>query len=102
MRLYKDDLVVVVKGANKRTAPCKVIRVSSAGSVFLDGVGTVVKHIKRGSTSSPQGGRVALPVSIHRSNVALYCASCLCGVRARVVSVSDGKKRACVKCSGLL
>lgn len=99
MKLHRDDSVVITAGNYRGQGPAKIISVDVINcTVSVDGIGSAIRHVKRGHPKSPQGGRVALPVSIHVSNVSLHCASCGFGVRAKCELVGNIKRRVCGRC----
>jgi large subunit ribosomal protein L24 len=100
MSLKRDDLVVVISGEFRGSGPAKIVAIDSSGKVAeVDGVGTVLKHVKRGHPKSPQGGRLALPVSIKLSKIAVYCSDCARGVRTKHDFVEGVKRRVCSRCN---
>jgi len=57
MRIYKDDMVVVLSGANVGDRG-RVISVNRENeTVIVEGVHTIHKHVKK-SKRNPQGGRL--------------------------------------------
>lgn len=99
MRITKGNLVVVLSGNYKGVGPVGVNSVDYGdGLVLIDGVNKRLKHVKRGHSKSPQGGRIEVCLPIHISNVAVYCKVCDKGVRVKC-RVSEGKKnRVCCGC----
>lgn len=100
MNIKKGDMVVVTCGEDASTAPRKVISVVDKGrKVVVQGVNTVLKHVKRGHPKSPQGGRLQLEMPIQSSNVMYYCDSCNRGSRLGLRYTADGsKERFCRRC----
>lgn len=70
MRIKKDDLVKVIAGSQKgKTA--KVVRTDAEkAQVYLEGIGTVKRHIKP-SQINPRGGTKEIQKGLPISNVAL-------------------------------
>ncbi len=102
LHVKKDDLVVVLSGADKG-ARGKVLAVSpKEGKVMVEGVNKVKKHNKarrQGETSSI----IETEGAIYASKVQLVCPKCDKGVRARYVFEEDKngqqvKVRVCAKC----
>ena len=99
MKLHREDSIVVIAGNYRGQGPAKIISVDVANStVTVDGIGSAVRHVKRGHPNSPQGGRVTLPISIHVSNISLHCSHCGFGVRAKCEFVGNIKRRVCGRC----
>lgn len=99
MKLRRDDLVVVISGNFRGQGPAKVLSIDSVKyAANIEGIGSALRHVKRGHPKSPQGGRVALPVPIHLSNLALHCANCGRGVRVKYEFVDNSKRRVCGRC----
>lgn len=97
LHIKKDDEVIVISGDDKGKKG-KVVETSpEEGKVIVSGVNIVSKHVKprrQGET----GGIVKVEGAMYASKVALYCAKCGKGVRAKH-SIVDGKKiRVCAKC----
>ena len=103
MRLRRDDFVIVLSGDFRGQAPSKVVSISGErGVAYIEDVGVVLKHVKRGHHKSPQGGRVLVPSAIKLSKIALYCSKCGRGVRVKQLVVDGVKKRACGRCCQIL
>lgn len=99
MNIKRDDLVVVISGNHKGQGPAKVLAITSGKKrLEVQGIGDVLRHVKRGHPKSPQGGRVQVPSTIEVSKVSLYCEKCARGVRTGVVVVDGRKLRCCVRC----
>ena len=99
MKLRKGDMVVVLSGNYRGQGPAKVSAIGvDFKRVFLEGIGNALKHVKRGHSKSPQGGRVSVPISIDVSNVAPHCQNCNSAVRLKILFVDGGKVRTCCKC----
>ena len=99
MNIKRDDLVVVISGNHSGRTPAKVLKIEIGGrKVELQGIGSVLKHVKRGHPKSPQGGRVQIPTLIAIDKLALYCAKCGRGCRVGVKVLDGVKRRICVRC----
>lgn len=99
MNIKRDDLVVVMSGNHKGQGPAKVLAIyPGKNRLEVQGVGDVLRHVKRGHPKSPQGGRVQVPTTVEVSKVSLYCEKCARGVRVGVVVVDGVKRRCCVRC----
>lgn len=98
MRIAKNDLVLVLSGANSGKRARVVAIDKSAGKVKVEGVNVVHKHV-RPSRRNPQGGRLSMEMGIPMSNVQLVCPSCAQPTRIGVRYSDDGAKyRVCKKC----
>jgi large subunit ribosomal protein L24 len=92
MLIRKDDLVVVISGDDRGSAPRKVLRILPArGKIVVEGVNRVYKHL-RPSQKNPQGGRLSKEMPIDVSNVLLYSPTAGRGVRVGVRYTTDGRK----------
>ena len=109
MNIKTGDTVVLLTGkyeekkdANGAVKTHKVIAVSpKEDKVIVEGVNAVRKHVKA-RRQGETGGMVDTNGAIYASKVALYCAKCGKGVRAKHV-MQDGKKvRVCAKCGANL
>ncbi len=102
MRIKIDDTVEVIAGDDKDVRG-KVIKVNrSAGTVLIEGVNKVYKHVRR-SQKNPQGGRLSKEMPVQLSNVMPVCPACDKPTRVGVKINSDGsKERICRKCEGSL
>lgn len=100
MKIKKNDQVVITTGKDKSTRPRKVVRVlGEENKLVVEGVNTVLKHVKRGHPKSPQGGRLKREMPIDASNAMYYCANCDSGVKLAYKVKEDGSKvRVCRKC----
>ena len=98
MHIRKDDMVEVIRGDDSGTRG-RVLRVDrAAGTVVVEGVARVYKHVRR-SQRNPQGGRLSRETPIPLCRVMLVCQSCSAAVRTGVRLVDDGGKvRICRKC----
>ena len=91
-RIKKDDMVKIIMGAHKGTTG-KVLKVNAkAGTVLIEGVGTIHRHVKP-SQLNPTGGKKDIHVAIPISKVALVVDE-KAGTTSRVglVKNADGGK----------
>jgi large subunit ribosomal protein L24 len=105
--LIKTGDIVEVRTGNDRGTRAKVLAVKAAkeggklghgGSVVVEGVNRVYRHIRR-SQKNPQGGRLSKEMAIDVSNVLLVCTACGKATRLGVRATADGGKvRFCKKC----
>ena len=103
MMLRREDAVMVLSGNFRGQGPARILSIDRGSNrAIVEGVGSALKHVKRGHPKSPQGGRVTIPVAIDLSNIALYCSNCECGVRIGIQIVDGVKTRVCRKCKKFL
>ena len=99
MIIRKGDMVVVKVGDDASGGPRKVLRLVGTDKVVVEGVNRVYRHVKKGHPKSPQGGRLSVEKSVHKSNVAMWCEHCKMGKRTTVLFASNGRRsRGCVGC----
>ena len=97
-RLKKNDVGMVIAGANSGKTGKVLWVIPKSGRVVLEGVNLKFKHVRR-SQQNPQGGRIQKESPIDISNVLPYCEKCEKGVKVHF-EVNDGvKRRVCRKCS---
>lgn len=96
--IKKGDKVAVIAGKDNGKSG-KVLRVDFAKKrVLVEGVNLVKKHLRRRSENEP-GGIKEIPLSLHVSNINLFCSNCNRGVRFGVkVSQDKSKIRICKRC----
>ncbi len=102
MRICKDDMVVVLSGADvgERGRVISVDREKE--TVIVEGVHTIHKHVKR-SKRNPQGGRLTKEMPVPQSKVQVICTSCGKPTRIGAKTIEDGSKyRVCKKCNARL
>ncbi len=100
MLLRENDEVLVIRGEYKGVKG-KIIKLDRQnGSVTVEGVNKVYKHVRR-STKNPQGGRLSKEMPIDASNVMVICPST--GKRTRLGQrfLPDGSKERFAKVSGV-
>jgi large subunit ribosomal protein L24 len=101
MKIQRGDMVIVIAGNHKTSAPHKVVAVSADGrQVKVEGINTAMRHVRRGHPKSPQGGRLEIELPLDVSNIQLYCESCSQGTRVGYRYQDNGsKERYCKKCN---
>ncbi len=102
MFIKKNDNVIVRGGDDNTKGTTKVHRVlrvmPKTGQALVEGVNTVVKHIKP-NRRNPKGGKLSKEMPVPVSKLMLYCPSCVKGVRVgRRLLADGGKERYCKKC----
>lgn len=102
MHIRSNDTVEVITGDDQGTRG-RVLRLErKAGKVVVEGVNTVMKHVRR-SQRNPQGGRLRKEMPIPLSNVMLVCEACNAATRTGVRILDDGSKvRFCKKCKAAI
>ena len=90
MKIKKNDIVIVIAGADKGKTG-KVLSVSpKANKVVVEGVNVVTKHVKP-SQANPDGGRVKAEAPFDASNVAILDPKAKVATRVEYQTI-DGKK----------
>jgi large subunit ribosomal protein L24 len=99
MHIKVDDQVEVISGAD-RGQRGKVLKVDrDAGTVVVEGIGRVYKHVRR-SQKNPQGGRLSKEMPIEIAKVMLVCPQTNRRTRVGVRTLADGSKERYAKRSG--
>jgi large subunit ribosomal protein L24 len=102
MPLKKDDVVVVITGADKGKRGRIIEAFPDEGRVRVEKVNLVKKHQKP-TQRQRQGGIIEMEAKIQVSNVQIYCSKCDKPVRVGHKKLEDGKKvRICRKCGEML
>jgi large subunit ribosomal protein L24 len=98
MHIRANDTVEVITG-DDAGARDRVLKVNhDAGTVVVEGVNRVYKHVKR-SQRNPQGGRLSKEMPVQWSNVLLICTACGQPAKTGARFLADGsKERYCKKC----
>ncbi|HBT75997.1 MAG TPA: 50S ribosomal protein L24 [Planctomycetaceae bacterium] len=98
MRVNKDDVVLIRTGAD-RGERARVVAVDrEKGTVVVEGVNVVHKHVRR-SRRNPQGGRLTKEMPMAMGNVQVVCPSCSKPTRVGARFEENGAKfRVCKKC----
>ncbi|MFA7676971.1 MAG: 50S ribosomal protein L24 [Candidatus Omnitrophota bacterium] len=97
-KIKKGDKVKVLSGKEKGKSG-KVLRVlSGRGSMVIEGVNLIKKHIRKRSESEP-GGVKEIPAPIKVSKLSLVCPGCGQATRLGAKILEDKSKvRICKKC----
>ena len=101
LHVKTGDTVIVLSGEDKGVKGEVIATSPAEGKILVKGVNIIHKHVKprrQGET----GGIVDAEGAIYASRVALYCAKCDKGVRAKVQMDGDTKVRVCAKCGAKL
>lgn len=97
-KIKKNDDVIVIAGKDKGDRG-KVLRVLG-DRLLISGVNMVKKHQKPNPVKGLTGGVVAIEMSIHASNVAIYNVMSKKADRVGVKTLEDGRKVRVFKSSG--
>ncbi|MBK8570637.1 MAG: 50S ribosomal protein L24 [Nitrosomonadales bacterium] len=97
-KIKKNDDVIVIAGKDKGDRG-KVLRVLG-DRLLVSGVNMVKKHQKPNPVKGLTGGVVAIEMSIHASNVAIYNVMSKKADRVGVKTLEDGRKVRVFKSSG--
>jgi len=102
MGVRKNDVVVVISGADKGKRGKVLEAIPAEGRVVVEKINIVKKH-KKPDYKQRQGGIIEREAKIDVSNVQLYCSKCDRPVRVGVKKLEDGKKiRVCRKCGEMM
>lgn len=97
-KIKKNDDVIIITGKD-RGSRGNVLRVLG-DRLLVSGVNMVKKHQKPNPVKGLAGGIVAIEMSIHASNVAIYNATSKKADRVGVKILEDGRKMRVFKSSG--
>jgi large subunit ribosomal protein L24 len=101
MHVRKGDTVVVIAGKEKGKRGRVLRLLTDKERVVVERVNMVKRHTKP-TQANPRGGILDKEGSIAMSNVALWCAKCGAGRRAKAeLREGQKKRRVCVKCGSL-
>ena len=102
MKVKKDDIVVVIAGADKGKKGRVIEAIPSENRIIVEKVHVVKRH-QRPTQQQRQGGIVEREAKFAVSNVSIYCSKCDKPVRIGSKLLEDGKKvRICRKCGEML
>jgi large subunit ribosomal protein L24 len=99
MKIHNNDTVTVISGKDKSVTG-KVLSVDhAAGTVVVEGVNLVYKHVKP-SQKNPQGGRLHKERPIRASKVMAICPKTSKPTRIGYRFLDDGTKERFARISG--
>ena len=98
LKIKKNDDVIIIAGKDKGNRG-SVLRVLG-DRLLVSGVNKVKKHQKPNPVKGETGGIVAIEMSIHASNVAIYNATSKKADRVGIKTLEDGRKVRIFKSSG--
>ncbi|MDH5476811.1 MAG: 50S ribosomal protein L24 [Nitrospinota bacterium] len=102
MNVKKNDVVVVISGADKGKKGKVLEAIPSEGRVIVEKVNIVKRH-QRPTQQQRQGGIIEKEAKIDASNVQPFCTKCEKPVRIGHKKLEDGKKvRICRKCGEMM
>jgi large subunit ribosomal protein L24 len=100
--LKKEDTVQVIAGKHKGKKGRVLAINTKKGSVLIEKVNIIKKHMKPSKTYS-QGGIIEKEAAINRSNVMLVCPKCGEPTKVGITLVQHGEKhRTCKKCKEVI
>ena len=97
-KIKKNDDVIIIAGKDKGSRG-NVLRVLG-DRLLVSGVNKVKKHQKPNPVKGETGGIVAIEMSIHASNVAIYNAASKKADRVGIKTLEDGRKTRIFRSSG--
>jgi len=98
MKIKKDDVVVVISGAERGKKGRVIEAIPSENRVLVEKVNIVKKH-QRPTQQQRQGGIIEREAKIDVSNVQIYCSKCARPARVGHKLLENGKKvRICRRC----
>jgi len=97
-KIKKNDDVIIITGKDRGNRG-SVLRVLG-DRLLVSGINMVKKHQKPNPVKGLTGGIVAIEMSIHSSNVAIYNATSKKADRVGVKVLEDGRKMRVFKSSG--
>jgi large subunit ribosomal protein L24 len=102
-RLKREDEVIVIRGRDKGKRG-KVQRVfAKDGTVLVEGINIVKRHLKAGAQGGRQAGIVSKEMPIDASKLMPVCPACGKATRVGVKVLEDGSRsRVCKRCEGML
>ena len=100
MFIRRGDVVVVISGDDKGNRGQVTGVDLDKGTVTVQGINVVRKHIKRGHPKSPQGGRLEIEMPMPASKVALIDPESNQPTRVGFRYLPDGSKERFAKRSG--
>lgn len=98
LKIKKNDDVIVIAGKDRGNRG-SVLRVLG-DRLLVSGINMVKKHQKPNPVKGLTGGIVAVEMTIHASNVAIYNATSKKADRVGVKILEDGRKMRVFKSSG--
>ena len=100
MKIKKNDNVLVIAGKNKGKKGKVRFAHPENGTIMVEGINMVKKHVKANPARGTQGGIVEQEASLHISNVALFNAATQKADRVGYKRLEDGAKVRVFKSSG--
>lgn len=100
MHIKVGDTVELISGTDKGVRGKVLIVNHQAGTVVVEGVARVYKHVRR-SQKNPQGGRLSKEMPLKISKVMLVCPQTNKPTRVGVRKAADGSKERFAKKSGV-
>lgn len=91
-KIIKGDQVIVIAGKDKGKQGKVLAMVDKGERLLIEGINLAKKHVKPNPNAGIQGGIVAKPMPIHRSNVQVYDPIAKKGSRMGIRELADGKR----------
>ncbi len=101
LHVKKGDNVIVLAGKDKGKKGTIISASPKAGTVRVEGVNVITKHVKPRGAQQP-GGIQKEPGNIHVSNVQVICPDCGKPTRVAHATVDGKKARVCKHCGASL
>ncbi|BCX15545.1 MAG: 50S ribosomal protein L24 [Candidatus Parcubacteria bacterium] len=101
MKIKKNDLVLVIKGKDRKRTGKVIKALPKENKVVIEGLNLVKKHI-RPRRQGEKGKIVEVPRPIYVSNVKLICPKCGDATKVGYNIVDNKKKRFCKKCKKII
>ena len=101
VKIRKGDTVIVIAGRDSQPAKKGVVkRIYANGTMLVEGVNVVKKHVKPNPMKGTTGGVVDKTMPIHQSNVAIFNPATGKADRVGVKFLADKTKVRVYKSSG--
>jgi large subunit ribosomal protein L24 len=101
MRIKKNDMVMVIAGADKGKKGRVLTAYPAQGKVVVEKINVVKRH-QRPTQGQSQGGIIEKEAKIQVSNVQIFCFKCDKPSRIAQKALEDGgKARVCRRCGDM-
>lgn len=101
MKIKKNDLVLIVRGKDRKRTGKVIKALPKENKVVIEGLNLVKKHI-RPRRQGEKGKIVEVPRPIYVSNVKIICPKCGDATKIGYNIVDGKKKRFCKKCKKII
>lgn len=96
LKIRKDDTVYVIAGKDKGKTGKVIKTLSARGSVLVEGVNRIKKHMRR-TKEDQKGGVIEIESPIDISNLKIFCKSCSKPTRIGVIIKQDKASKGTIK-----